>query len=96
MNDKIKSSIFLLFLIIYLSGCYSLKQSARDIQREYHSRNDKHIKLVLTGNRFAYIDERKNGDLATLCCDTVAIGHFKIDKSGKLYSEKWNSVGRCN
>lgn len=68
-----------IIIIVILKGCKTSQFSQIGMQGVYFLKNDRSVKISLSGNTFTLIDSKKNGHMATPCCDTLAIGEFKVE-----------------
>jgi hypothetical protein len=75
-----------LLFIIFSSciGLNSMSQQPQKIEGVFCLSTDSAIKLIISKTKFAYVDLRKRGDLATPCCDTITYGDVSYDSSGFL------------
>src|ERR1700684_4021496 len=77
-----KKLLFTLGLSFIGMICFS--QKTQKVEGVFNFSGDTAVKLIISNNKFAYIDPVKRGDLATPCCDTITYGDISYDSSGFL------------
>ena len=82
-----KHIIFIIFTPILLYSCSTHRYVLGEFQGSYVQDEYKNISLVFNGSAFALIEKPSNNDLSLyVCCDTVTLGEWALDKSrGLIY-----------
>ncbi len=81
-----------ILLSCFIANMFCLAQTSKRINGLFYWENDTSVKLIIKNGKFAYIDSRKIGHLATPCCDTLAYGYITFENNEYLKLEGDSSL----